>query len=94
MVRSKIKRVKNATRGSEFPFDQAEGRAHGIGRGSTTIPSTNYYLTAIGTIEEKLCKLLHRRQEVVDQALDGRVLADGFDLLERVVKDILQEAQR
>ncbi len=67
--------------------NQAEGRCHGIGRGSETIPSTNYYLVARGTIEEKICKILQRRQSNLDAALDGGLVNEStFDLFDQFCK--------
>jgi len=60
---------------------QAEGRPHRIGTVRTV---WIYYLVAHGTIEERLCEILQRKQETLSATLDGGSVEgdlDVFDLL-------------
>jgi SNF2 family DNA or RNA helicase len=47
-------------------------RAHGIGRGGG-MPLNAYFLVAEDTIEEDICAMTQKKQDVVDQVLDGKV---------------------
>jgi SWI/SNF-related matrix-associated actin-dependent regulator 1 of chromatin subfamily A len=62
---------------------QAEDRTHGIGRGQEGIHSTAFYLVAHGTIEDKLCEMIQKKQGVLDMTLDGHKHEelDLFDML-------------
>jgi SWI/SNF-related matrix-associated actin-dependent regulator of chromatin subfamily A-like protein 1 len=51
---------------------QAMDRAHGIGRGGG-MPLNAYFLVAEDTIEEDICAMTQKKQDVVDQVLDGKV---------------------
>jgi SWI/SNF-related matrix-associated actin-dependent regulator 1 of chromatin subfamily A len=59
---------------------QAEDRVHRIGQVN---PVAEYYLVAHGTIEEKLCRVLQKKLEVISSIIDGRPSRD-FDVLRQV----------
>ena len=63
---------------------QAEDRIHGISRGIEGIPTSIFYLVARNTIESKLIQLIQEKQDVLDQTLDGKIGAGGFDILDRL----------
>jgi SWI/SNF-related matrix-associated actin-dependent regulator 1 of chromatin subfamily A len=54
---------------------QAIDRVRGIKRG-TGKPVTAYYLTAAGTIEDKLCEVLERKAKAQDVVIDGKRSVD------------------
>lgn len=68
---------------------QATDRTHGIGRGLKGVPSTTYWLVARGTIEERLCKVIQKKQDNIDMALDGKKFDElkVFDLLCQSIKE-------
>lgn len=51
---------------------QAEKRNHGVGRGLKDKPSFAYYMTAKGTIDERLMDIWASKQNVIDQIVDGK----------------------
>lgn len=53
---------------------QAEDRVHRIGQTAQSVSA--YYLVATETIEEDLCELVQRKQEIVNQILDGQETGD------------------
>ena len=68
---------------------QAEDRVHGLKRGVEGVRSRAYYLVAHNTIEEELCKILQRKQGVLDGTLDGGDVEESLnicDQLERKLK--------
>jgi SWI/SNF-related matrix-associated actin-dependent regulator 1 of chromatin subfamily A len=67
---------------------QAEDRCHGLGRGQEGVVSQSYYLVAKGTIEERLCKRLQKRQETLDKVLDGRK-HEGLNLFDDLVNSLM-----
>lgn len=48
--------------------NQLEARNH---RMTTKVPVTNHYILAKDTVEEKLCRILQRKQQYLDEVLDG-----------------------
>lgn len=63
---------------------QAEARVHRMGQ---TRGSLITYLVARGTVEENLCEILQKKQDVLDQVVDGKdteqdTSFDVYDLLE------------
>lgn len=72
------------------PDTQAEDRIHGVGRGKKDKRAQIYYLVAQGTIEEVLCKMQQRKQQIQDQALDEDGMGAGFDVFDQLEKLILQ----
>ncbi len=57
---------------------QAEARCNRIGSINSLLV---YYLIAKGTLEERLINILHRKQMVLDQTLDGEKKKDDYDQL-------------
>lgn len=68
---------------------QAEGRPHGVGRGTGKSVTTSYYLVAEGTIEEELCKILQRKQRVLDTTLDGKPTEEGINIYDELTQALL-----
>lgn len=74
--------------------NQAEDRLHGLGRGVAGVSSTWYYLIGKGTVEEKVCKLIQKKQDILDQVLDGKPSRDGFDVMDRLEEELLNPKGR
>ena len=55
---------------------QCEDRVYRIGQTSDSVNA--YYLISEGTIEEEICELIQKKQEVLEQVLDGKF--DGEDM--------------
>jgi SWI/SNF-related matrix-associated actin-dependent regulator of chromatin subfamily A-like protein 1 len=72
---------------------QGEDRTHGIGRGQKGIQSSSWWLIAKGTIEEKLCKLLQDKQEILDATLDGKK-TKTLDIFDELEKALLENNRR
>jgi hypothetical protein len=70
---------------------QFEDRGHGIGRGGNQ-PLTAYYLVAAGTVEERVARLLQKKQEVLDTVLDGRRVGD-FQIYDQLRAEMVREAE-
>lgn len=68
---------------------QAEDRVRGIGRGVAGQASESYWLVAHGTLEEKLCQMLERKQRVLDQVMDGRIV-DDMDVFDQLMKSLME----
>lgn len=64
---------------------QGEDRIHRIGQMKT---ATIYYLVAVNTVEEKLCKLLRDKQEVLANILDGKDNGDDLDIFAELIKNL------
>jgi SWI/SNF-related matrix-associated actin-dependent regulator 1 of chromatin subfamily A len=68
---------------------QAEDRTHGINRGIEGTRSTSYYLVAEDTIEEYLLSIIQDKQQVTDEALDGRRTEGGLNVYDLLTKKLL-----
>ena len=69
---------------------QAEDRVHRIGQEAQSIGA--YYLIAAGTVEEKIARLLDRKQKVVTGVLDGEEVAED-NLLTELLKEYRAETR-
>jgi len=67
---------------------QGEDRIHRIGQHRDVII---HYLVALGTIEEKQIKILHKKTSILDAILDGRAKVEDFDLLDALLKAMRRE---
>lgn len=66
---------------------QGEDRIHRLGQKKNVII---YYLAALGTIEEKLIRILQRKAVVIDAVLDGKRSSDELDIFESLMKEVRQ----
>ena len=64
---------------------QAEDRCHRIGTTNTVFA---YYLVAHGTIEEKLCEIVQRKQSTLSAILDGGPTDDDLDVYNQLMKEV------
>lgn len=68
---------------------QCEGRAHRIGQ----LQCVNiYFLVARGTVEEKRCHIIQKKQETLTFVLDGKAVAeeaDTFDVFDEFTKELV-----
>jgi len=64
---------------------QAEDRIHRIGQKETAFI---YYLVAYDTIEEKLCKLLQRKQSILEEVLDGQGRGDNLNIFNELLRSV------
>ena len=69
---------------------QAEDRIHRIGQ---TKPSWIWWLVAAGTIEEDLCKILERKQQVVSGVLDGSAVANDLAVYKQLLEKYSQRGE-
>lgn len=80
----------------DFPWTpgdllQGEDRCHRIGQKNNV---TIYYLTALGTVEEKQMTLLRRKSNVLDAVLDGKSNAKDFNLFDELIDELRKEKKR
>lgn len=67
---------------------QLEARVDRIGQKS---PSWIHYFCAVGTIEEKLCRILQEKQGVLSAVLDGESGDDDLNLYSMLIDELEQE---
>jgi len=66
---------------------QAEDRIHRIGQENM---ATIYYLVAKNTIEEKLCKIIQKKQRILSKVLDGSIETNRLDIFKALEKSLLK----
>ena len=64
---------------------QVEDRIHRIGQ---TKQTSITYLVAKDTIEEHLCRVLQKKQRIVEQALDGKSSKDSLNIYDMLSKKL------
>ena len=67
---------------------QGEDRIHRIGQNR---PSWCHYFAAVGTIEERLCKILQEKQQVISAVLDGGSTPEDLDIYEILMEELSKE---
>lgn len=67
---------------------QAEDRIHRIGQKGAAVA---HYLIARDTIEEKICKLIQKKQETADAVLDGGKVIQSLDVFDQLLKALKKE---
>lgn len=66
-------------------LDQAIKRCHRIGQKKELLIT---YLVAMNTIEENQCRILRRKQNKVNQVLDGGSRVDNLSILNELIKEV------
>jgi len=67
---------------------QGEDRIHRIGQKKKVVI---HYLTALGTIEEKLVRILRKKSDILDAVLNGEEDAQSFNIFEDLLEIIRTE---
>ena len=72
--------------------DQAESRAHRIGQ---TREVFIHYWIAKNTIEEKMCRILEERQNMINESVDRflPIPTDNFNIHSDLIKELKREGQ-
>lgn len=78
---------------AEFPWapgtvTQGEKRAHGIGRGKEGVHTTIFFLVGRETIEERLVKIIQKKQEVSNSILDGEGKGDDLNIYDQLIQEL------
>lgn len=73
--------------------NQCKDRVRGIGRGTGKKVQV-YYLTALGTLEEDLIKLIQRKQKVLDAVLDGKRTPGGFNVQDELERLLMRKGRK
>jgi SWI/SNF-related matrix-associated actin-dependent regulator 1 of chromatin subfamily A len=76
------------------PHMQGEDRVYGLGRGREGKGCFAYYLVAHGTIEERLCELLQKKQANITAILDGKNVEQDFNIFDQLVEELTNERRR
>jgi len=71
---------------------QGEDRTSGINRGVKGIPSTAYYLTAKGTLEESIAGRIQEKQKNLDTVLDNGKVIQTLNVFDLLTKQLLEES--
>ena len=66
---------------------QAADRVHRIGQ---KLPTTEYWLIAHGTVEEKVCQVLASKQGNFDALIDGKDVTRSFDVHAMLIESLLE----
>lgn len=72
----------------DFPWapgvlKQGEDRIHRIGQKKRCFI---WYLAVRDTLEEKLCKLLQKKQAILDEVMDGKEVSTDFDVFQELLR--------
>ena len=67
---------------------QAEDRPHRIGQTETVLA---HYFVARGTIEEKLCRILQEKQEVISSVMDGGPQVTDISIYQQLLREMAAE---
>ncbi len=70
---------------------QAIDRLHGIGRGNKNKKLSIYWFVGKGTIEEKICELIQKKQKTLDKVLDNGVGMDEITLFDDLLEALENE---
>ena len=70
---------------------QVEGRLHRLGQKNKV---TAYYLIVKGTVEEILCKAIHRKQAIINKVVDGDYKRQEFKIFEKVIRTLTKKRKR
>lgn len=64
---------------------QAEARTHRIGQ---HFPTFSYYLTGHGTVEERVCRLLQEKQDVISKIMDGECSVYDLNIYDLLLAEL------